>query len=447
MAAIVAPLVPLVGAAAQAAIAQHFFNKKTDSVQDAVDKIMKRMQEVMHTLLDAGSAALLMQQGQAFSYTHHLLQNVEIAYAKSMNDTVEKADMVIQKALMQVATIVYGVIHGAGELELFKQVDEIKAVAKSVVALMNGKASLESAYPNFISSFPKRGAVKIGCTGFFPDAANPKLMPRLQIRGKVFECVRNFSPIEFAVPYELLFPSENHSLMPVGYTIKIPYFEGSSLCKRVRYQEYRNWLSILPDSPGKITLEYTAFKKEAEKKDISTFCSQSSKRVSCGGEARAIIDRGYQLPVESGWSIVPGSVSTPLHFLHGEKATYRIASEGPTFVNVVASTYLGTHHTRDSSHLEFHIRATVFRIQDVGARVIEELSLKWGESVEIPLVKKNWKVTLETFNGVTKTYNGVIDDTFISIMAPGGVPTLKIKETSKIFRDPIQGEPLIWAKL
>ena len=410
---------------------------KTADVLRTINTVIDRYRSAM----EASSSLLTTQQLDMYNNLLRTMQNFQLTYSAEMEKTVDKIDELAQRRLNQIDTMVHGWVDGVMKPELQRSSLEIEALSNSLY-FVREKPVLTATSPPFVSPFDKKTCTTIKCMGYFPDTGNPRLLPTLKVRGQIFWSVRNFNPLEFVVPNNILFPSNSQPLSTVSIDIKIPYLRRPWVFPNtVAYRIYKSWLSLLPASPGKITLEYTLISDAEERKFQSKPCSQNSRKQKRGGEGTTIIDRHHTFFAEPGWSIVPGSTHVDVHCNEGKGNSWRIGSEGPGAVTVLASTHKHKH-TRDSGNLGFHIKTTVSRVNRIFENKKEELSLKWGESLEIGPSKKNWKVIFEDFDGNRKEYNGNVDDTFISIQSPSGIPILSVKKPVAVAGHVAQPEPL-----
>ena len=427
-------------------ISTYFYYKKTDKTIDAVSQIADNIEGKMRSLIASAFSGLAVQQLDLLNNSSLLLHNFKIVYEAEMEKTVEKIDEVAQRHLGQIDSMAHGWIEGVTGPKVQNFLLEGKAMLMAT-PFMKKTPILTGVFPTFVSPFEKKTHITITCIGHFPDAGHPSLTPTLELRDQKIEPIKNFGQLEFAVPYSFLFPEGNQPLIMVSYDIKFPCVKEGFLWNTTSFRVYKNWMSLLPTSAGKITLEYIQVSEAKEEKWIPKTCFQSSRKHSQGGENCDIIDRPHTVKADPGWSILPGSVSVHMGSgaIEGEGTTYKLVSEGPLVVIVTATT---RKHRRNhkSGKIGFDIRATQFRVNKVFEEKREELNLNWGDSLAIDPSKKNWKVIFDAFDGTRKEYTGNVDDSFISITSPGGTPVLTVKPPQAIPSDVAQPEQLL-AKL
>lgn len=164
----------------------------------------------------------------------------------------------------------------------------------------------------------------------------------------------------------------------IGFNVKIPYVAGKGwFGDKIAHISHKGWISLLPDSPGRIILEYITAREREERKIISQLYTQSSKEE---GEDQSIIDRTHILAPESGWSLIKGS--SELHIIQnqGKDNSWKFASEEPQKVTCQITTQKHSSD-KDSGQLTFEIRAVMIKTNTGFEQRREEFNLKWGGGI------------------------------------------------------------------
>ena len=418
---------------AKGMISNHFFYKKVDKMEAAAKRMMAVLEQKSRSLITIASNNLTFQQVEMVNRAMLLLQGFQVIFSHEMEKTVEKASQAAQECLAQLDTIVH-----ERTQEFIKNTQEqlqaYEGIANSFVATYSGKSVLTSISPMCIPPFVKTSHISIRCHGFFPHANNPRLKPTLVLQGQTFDFVHNLRYLEFLVPTKLLFSSENQPLKTIDIKLNVPSLERVFLCySTIQPSVFTTYLCLLPDSPGKITLQYTTLKEVEEQKSFRTPDIWQDSRKH-GGENNTIAHRPHVLRPEAGWSIVPGKSGIHLFHIESVGNQWLKKSDGPAELLYHVTTI--KHKHKPAGRLGFYLYATVSRIKTVAEEKFESLNMKWGESVEInPSRYKEWKVIFDAFDGSRKVYYGNTDDTFISIQSPAGLPILTIKPPTSMPRD------------
>ena len=431
-------------------IFNHFFDKRVDTCEKAAKKIGEAFQGHGQSLIGSAASAIKTRQIEVFNDVQTLIENFKVIYSGEMNETVEKVGKTARELLAQIDSIVYRCINGLGDMQ--EELYEVKALGSALISTMREKTLFNtlSNRPLLWETFPKCVApvqgvasVAIRCVGFFPEADNPELAPLLELGGKKFKHVSNGGHITFSVPSSLLF-SDDKSMGVIGFTVRIPYVVKGWIYNESLYSEYRRLLSLLPEFPGKISLEYvTAHMEEKEKRDIQATICQNSKKQKHGGEHCNIINRPHVLSAPSGWSIVPGSGHLHVHCNEGKGNSWTGVTEGPTQVHFHASTHKH-RHGRDCGNLVIGLKAEMVQYHEVFKTTVKELPLSWGESQALDTSHwKNWKVIFEPFDGSKREYTGNVEGRYISIQSPNGMPIISVKRFDQVSGSRAVPEPML----
>lgn len=411
-------------------VEQRIFDNQVDTVRQAADKIIKKAHEYAQAIIASSSAAMTSQQLQMINNAILLWQTFAVIYENEMDKTVEKTNQAVKERLAQFATIVETVIEGITGPKVQQILDQWRALAMAA-PLMKDKPFVTAVSPVLVSANEKQESVIISCVGYFPGAGDLKLTPRLEIRGQTLTPINNIGTIDFAVPRAILFSKTDQPLMTIRYDVTFPYPKPGWL-GGVLNKTYQSWMTLLPDSPGILSLEYTEVTEERETQEISGRFGQSSKK---SGENSSIINRPHALTAPIGWSIVPGSSRLKIDHSIGKGNSWNKIADGPQSVIYHVSTHK-QKHDRDSGGIVIELFATICKVNQVFTKKEELLNLTWGESFAIPPAKlRNWKVRFNGFDGSKKEYTGNVNDRFIQISSPGGTPVISVKPADAIPRE------------
>lgn len=436
-------------------IFNYFFDKRADTCEKAAEKIGEAFQGYLRSLISSASSAVMTERIEVLNGLQTLIDNFSLIYSAEMHKTVDKVDKVAGERLAQIDSMVYRLVSGLKNSEMQQYMQEYQALAGAfIVALQN--RTLSGAIPTrsiLVDTVPKCVApvkgmthLSIRCIGFFPGVEDSKLPPILELNGQSFSHVTNGSSVEFSVPSSLLF-SDVRGPGVVSFSVRIPYMIPGWFSNTICYSEYKRFLSLLPEFPGKISLEYvTVSMEEKDKKSIGATFWQNSKKGKHGGEHCDIINRPHALSAPSGWKIVPGSGHLHVHCNEGKGNSWSGVTEGPTQVHFHASTHKH-HKEKNCGKLGINLAAEVVQYHEVARTTLEDLGLTWGESRALDTSQwKSWKVIFEPFDGPKRDYTGNVNGRYISITSPNGKPIISVKRFEQVSGSSAVPEP-VQAKL
>lgn len=395
--------------------------KLGDVIQDLVDDVHKKGLSI----IAAGSGAVSFQQMNMLNHFMLLLHNFQMTFSDEMGKTIGKVDDVVAQRLAQIDSLVDKWTKGLlQDDQLQAKLRTYEGYAQALFEFVGSKPVVTGISPTCIAPSGKNSHVMIQCLGLFPEGADPALSPIFICEQQVFKPVNNIGVMEFAIPYEILFKSRNQPLMSVGFHVRVPYRMPEP--DSIGHLDYKGWLSLLPRSPGTISLQYTVVQETVKTEARAAHFWQDSRPVKKGGVGYSMIDQPYSLYAGEGWQIVPNSSRVLTHTVQGN-ATARLQSEGPA-----AAVFLVTTQNKKVNgfygRIECELQATAVKTTQVFEPKIEQLHLQWGETFQInPSKHKNWKVTFVAFDGTKREYFGNVEDTFVSIQSPQGMPILSLK--------------------
>lgn len=344
---------------AEGFIENYFYDKKVDKLRDAVDKVMSNAHQKAEALMADGFSGLTVQQIDFFNHVDLSLQGVKNIYEAEMNLTVDKVDQKAQAILASVDTIVHNWTRELINPQMQQLVYEARAIVNSL-PFVDHRPRLTTFSPTLVAPSSKPFNILIRCIGNFPSFPDSKARPTLHFNQKEYLSIRNQPDIAFAVPLHDLFPlggNSMHGIRSASFEVKIPYADQSywsyflSLFRPSEACDiYQGSISLLPESPGKITIYYTKMKKVEEKETIVSEEYRQSSRPEDVGENMGFyfgfpLKKLYTLQAKAGWKIVPESVQFHvksnkgakenvealknkwnLHEVTPEKATYQVTT-------------------------------------------------------------------------------------------------------------------------
>ena len=403
----------------------YFFMRHMEKVEDVVKGLVDDVYKKSLSGIAAGSGAVSLQQINMLNHFMLLLHNFQMTYSEEMGKTVDKVDAVVAQRLAQIDSLVHKWTTGLlQDAEIQAQLQRYEGYLHAAFEYAGAKPVVTGISPTCIAPSRKHTHLSIQCSGFFPEGADPLLSPIFIYNEQEFKPVRNIGIMEFAIPYEMLFKTGNQSLMSVGFNVRVPYRMPDP--DSIGHLDYKGWLSLLPPSPGTISLQYTVVQETVKTEPRSAHFWQDSRPVKKGGVGYSLIDQPYALNAGDGWKIVPNSSRVLTHTVQGN-ATARLQSEGPA-----AAVFLVTTHNikvnKFYGRIECELQATAVKTIQLFDTKTELLNLNWGESFQIdPSKHKDWKVTFDAFDGTKREYRGNVEDTFISIQSLQGNPTVSLR--------------------
>ncbi|MGD0664825.1 MAG: hypothetical protein ABSA17_03730 [Rhabdochlamydiaceae bacterium] len=406
-----------------------FFNAKVDTARKAVEKILKRIDTMRQSAMTEGFTQMSQQQTEFFNNIELQLQNFAALYERSLDYTVETMGREASSQLAQIDTMV----HDWSELIANPDVKKIAQQYQALVsnfALVSDIPKVVAFYPTFVSPHLTDHHIIIECVGAFPPVSSPEMEPKLILHNNTYPLSENRGGILcFYVPYSDAFPSGNSSLC--NYTVQIPHLQKGWFCNSVKDYQYKGSIRVLPESPGKIVLQYAHVETSFETKEISSLSHKQTSRPY--GFNRDAIDIPYQLTTEPGWKIKPGTSKFIVHENKGDKkkSSWKLGQETPDRV----TWHVSTHKYSPAKHCDkitFTIAAIVERAITNTTTKEKEVDLKWGDSMVIGVAGDRSTITFKAFDGTTQVLVPNTRSKYVEFINRGGRTILSVKSPEEI---------------
>ncbi len=389
------------------AVKAYFFDSKVDKTRDAVQKILQQAHQVGESLLASGFSGISMQRVEFFNALNLQLQNFTVAYADMLDMTVDKISRSAANALFQMDTMVHDWARELTGPKMEKQVAELKGIALSF-PLVKDSPKVTAFFPVFVAPTKENCNVQIECIGQFPsvDGDRADLRPSISIRGKKFEYIQNPSlKIYFSVPFDTLFSREekpSNMMQTTSFTVRIPYLQKGWVCNGVVNYDFQGSLTLLPDFPGKVVLQFKKPTTSTENKDLhSQVYLQNSRKDALN---KTVENKPYTLSTEPGWNIVAGSSKFHVVEKKGTRQTssWNLSVDQPTSVTYNVSTFHYDPPFKHCDKLTFQITAVMRRVISKTEVSSEEVRLKWGDSMGIDASKGDCSAMYHCFDGTSQ---------------------------------------------
>jgi hypothetical protein len=421
----------VIGAAIGGVLQGHFYNAKVDKTREAVQKVLNQMNEMSQSLMATGFSGMSMQRIELFNAINLQLQNFTVVYADMLDLTVKKIGKEASSQLYQIDTIVHDLTKEVTGPEMQKQISKLAGIALNL-PLLKDIPRLVAFFPTFVAPSGGNYNVLIECAGTFPTipGSTRRLKPILLVGEKKFFCIQNPSlKIHFSVPFNDLFPQDEKpstTMRMTSFTVRIPYIEKGWIYNSATLYEFKGSVTLLPDSPGKVVLQFTKFKEIIETKEISSHSYIQNSRKN--GLNKTLENQPYTLSTELGWQIVPGSQEFLADENKGDRKTaaWSLASVQPSHVTYLVSTF----HYDPPKHcdkLTFHVTAIVSRTFKTTETSTEEVSLKWGDSITIDPSKGDFTASYVCFDGTTTALQPNTFEKYVTLAMRDGKSILSAK--------------------
>jgi hypothetical protein len=413
------------------AIVEHFFfNAKVDTARKAVEKILKKIDTMRQSAMTEGFTQMSQQQTEFFNNIELQLQNFAAIYERSLDYTVATIGHEASSQLAQIDTMV----HDWSELIANPDVQKIAQQYQALIsnfALVSDIPKVIAFYPTFVSPHLTDHHIIIECVGAFPPVSSPEMEPKLILHNNTYPLSENRGGIlRFYVPFSDAFPDGGSSSL-CTYTVQIPHLQKGWFCNSVKDYQYKGSIRVLPESPGKIVLQYAHVETNFETKEISSLSHKQTSRAY--GFNRDAIDIPYQLLTEPGWKIKPGTTKFIVHENKGKrhKSSWRLGQETPDRVTWLVSTHKYSP-TKHCDKITFTIAAIVERAITNTTTKEKEVDLKWGDSMVIGLAGDRSTITFKAFDGTIQVLVPNTRGKYVEFINRGGRTILSVKSPEEI---------------
>jgi hypothetical protein len=348
---------------------------------------------------------------RAGSEVNAQIDNLRVAYADMLNQTVQTLLPAVQNQIAQVAS-------DAAALENKTAADaaRIATLAQqtaNILPLSNKRPQVARVEPSYevYSSDPAAPPIQITVDGNFVDAADVGFTPTVRVDDQVVQPIHlTTQHLMFAVPRSVLRIAQNKATSYVRLQLVTPYKERSLLRTHRREATFRLLLNGIPASPGKVTVDTRVPFTTTTRRHVGTpqYNLQSDRddhvQEICG-------------PNETG-TIDPNSVRLAFEHIEGTTWTQR-----PTRVNnpSVCYWFRTEHHGLGTSdklwwHYEYDVIDTVTGIN----QNTQALNLGWGDSQVIPVSAGQFTVTFDGFDGSHQQFSAANHDNRFIVVATEG---------------------------
>lgn len=413
-----------IGAVIGGAATSYFFNRSVDKVSDAIDKLTKHIFQNSNTLINTTFSQMTLQQIEASRVIQFTLQSLQNCYEHELELTVDKASQLVQNTLEQIDALVYRTVTETLTSPALKEIiDRVQMIVHQLPFADQTPYAFSISPACFIPTDLGKDII-VEVKGSFPavlkeSEKKTSARPTLSIHDQLFEGVGTQKILNFIVPAQALFPLHNRLQTRVSCSkckIYIP-FSGKTY-------EYSTFLHLLPENPGKITLQYKKIEKGIKIHPFSSpVFTQNSRK-----EKIPIINRPYTITPPQGWQILQQPEAenpriTEIACESSGKRNHQFISITPASISCTVSTYgqKGKTKRHDIGKTQFQINYLASHTELTEKSVSEEHELKWGELIPIEDSKKDCVVIFEAFDGSRQVYDprSRIQDLFISIVRMG----------------------------
>lgn len=403
-----------------------------------LDRLFNQIDQTIDNAKNAGKQLEI----EAGIQVRRAIENAKVAYADSLNLTMDRVDKAAQDALGKLQTLVNDAI--AGQADLLQTLASRAQQVANTLPCHNDRPQLTGVSPRFTLD---QDPVRFKFMGNFEHAGNSKCTPQLEFNGKKFSPNHSETQrLEFEVPRATLFPGINLTTIQ-----KIIHSQGvleafwpTTLAginiAGINKATFKIMISAIPPSPGSITLEYKTFKVITEERPYQSdnfhldSCKEGNRKENYlwwGGDNKTHENFEFRAQPTTGWNVKRDTSSnTP--------PTARGTYSGPHFVrdDENAVIYKATTEHKDfgqSGIIDFCIVFTETRDVVKETDVSEEIKLNWGNSkVFFPKAdwRPGWKIIFKTFDNFTHEFAGEDTTTTEYLRIEKQGPGFVIKATS-----------------
>lgn len=384
----------------------------TSSLGILLNQLFDRIDQTIEAAKNAG-LQLEMEAGAQVRLT---IENARIAYADSLNLTMDLVDQTARNTFDQLSTLVGNVESKSNAL--LKQAAASAQQIANTLPLHNDRPQVTTLLPKYVVRMDDT-PIQFKFMGNFEHAARPTYHPDLKFGTHTFQASRITTQLlEFtAKPAEVFEGINLQAITNVAYAQGILTIPWPATLMRTHEAKFTVLVGALPSSPGTITLDYTTQRTERRTQSYtSPNMHLASTREAGNNDQIDHLFRAYPTP---GWHVVRGSSSTKVT----HQGTCRFPSFESDHDDVVVYKGSTIHKSIGSSgSMDVTISFTEYQDVSVTDHHSEKINLKWGDSKAFNHPLGSWKITFNAFDGSSHEFLGsdLTSSDYIKIENQGG---------------------------
>jgi hypothetical protein len=396
---------------------------------------LKGLADLIQGAIESARNAGLSMEIEAGRELNIAIENAKNALSEVLGEKLKDIDKTIQGSLYQLRGMVEDLVnHVAIDLDVLSQ-----AIQTFVDGLPFHKKEpkLMQVLPRFVVPSRQNLPTMLEFHGNFELAADNKFKPTLTVNLRPYDAdVNDTRLLKFNVSLSDLVassPPGDPNRFSYGHAILSVPWERSTwlgIRKKRVVDQYKTVVGLLPESPGRIKLNYsTSHPDQRQQPFTSTEYYQSSASDGANDDHK---DVSYAVSPTSGWHVQRNSTRFTVVEAHGDWSHSFVSDDGDKVVYKVTTIH---HKFSEAGRVRFKIEFTEYR--DISAKDPKELDvrLKWGDSESFDLEPGDWKVTFDAFDGSHQEF----------ISADVSNPFLKVRATSTgIVLQAADPKTLIW---
>lgn len=364
---------------------------------------------------------------RAGSEANAAINNMRVAYADALNQTVDRLDQLGRTQLARIAAVADALERRTSEDMRF--LAQMVTQGALILPFSNRFPQVTRWSPEFEVTPLSAGAAPqpqfgpmfdLRIDGVFPQSAGPGLAPTLEVKGNRLSASTNSTQsLVFNVPRTLLTAAANQRVAYSKVTLVVPFTErrGPVGLFGARRREARFNFGIvgLPASPGRVLVRLTKNVTVTDRIAVST--PQDNQQS----------DRDDKVEVHCGPNEAPNRIIDPntVRFVvdrsEGRTWTHRLERRN----NPSVCEWIRTEHhglgTSDKVWFHFEYKVSVDR-QESRTTEVRLDDLVWGDSRLVPLDgASSYVVIFEGFDGSHHEYASQTQGDRFIVVAPDGV--------------------------
>jgi len=349
-----------------------------------LNQFFNRSEKLIQIGQKAGNNLLV----EAAQRTRVIVQNLESAYSRNLDETIAKVDTTAQIRLGQIEDLLTQLESGGNQL-IDHLTDNGSQLVQQIQQIAN-TAVLGQTQPQVLFFSPPfvidQKSTMFSSTGNFYDSGKEGMTPTLVFGKNTFQPAQNTTQrLDFIInPHDIFPPSAFQDPKQIHYAegkLQVPY----TWLMSPKESAFKVLLGLLPATAGKITLIWSENKKTIETK---TFISQT---MVLKHNRLAAINMPLDFTPDPGWKVKTGHSHVNVLVL---KNAFSPALRSDTAEKV---TYLV--RLRKNADVQFNVQFPMYREVDEIENSSQAFSLNWGESTFFYPPKEPWKIIFEAFNG------------------------------------------------
>lgn len=361
------------------------------------------LDKVNHTIEDSiqtGESSAIDIELEAGREISLAIEGAKNAFEKELKETTDKVSATAKKTLDQLSTIVDK--FEKGNAEAIKDIRTSTQQVVNALPFSSKQPQVTSIAPNALVPGSTAQAV-VHFLGNFFYAAKEGFTPVLKLSDRVCTLTNSTTQcLEFSIDSDLIQNAHADKFARLQGNLQVFWDDGWVWSHKAE-NNYRIGLNILPNSPGKITVEYASHKK-----DWISQAVQSPYYIENGNN---YYPQRWHTKIETiypaqGWMIDVTKPPALVAFHEHGKHQQSIESVTPQQIAVK----IGLHCSEGKDIGIFHFRVDYTVTQEVTntTKRTEDVSLKWGDSL---LLTPNddeeiSRIVFNSFNGSHQEFVG-----------------------------------------